>query len=171
MGYLVVSTDRGLCGGLNINLFKKLLAEMKTWTDKGVQCDLAMIGSKGVSFFNSVGGNVVAQVTGMGDNPSLSELIGPVKVMLQAYDEGRLDKLYIVSNKFINTMSQVPTISQLLPLPASDDDDLKHKSWITCTNPIRRRCWIPCCVVMSNLRFIRAWLKTWPASRPPVWWR
>ena len=119
VGYLVVSTDRGLCGGLNINLFKKLLAEMKTWTDKGVQCDLAMIGSKGVSFFNSVGGNVVAQVTG----------IGPVKVMLQAYDEGRLDKLYIVSNKFINTMSQVPTISQLLPLPASDDDDLKHKSW------------------------------------------
>ncbi len=110
VGYLVVSTDRGLCGGLNINLFKKLLAEMKTWTDKGVQCDLAMIGSKGVSFFNS-------------------ELIGPVKVMLQAYDEGRLDKLYIVSNKFINTMSQVPTISQLLPLPASDDDDLKHKSW------------------------------------------
>ena len=87
VGYLVVSTDRGLCGGLNINLFKKLLAEMKTWTDKGVQCDLAMIGSKGVSFFNSVGGNVVAQVTGMGDNPSLSELIGPVKVMLQAYDD------------------------------------------------------------------------------------
>ncbi|MFP1453104.1 F0F1 ATP synthase subunit gamma [Escherichia coli] len=70
----------------------------------------------------------------MGDNPSLSELIGPVKVMLQAYDEGRLDKLYIVSNKFINTMSQVPTISQLLPLPASDDDDL-HKPGITCTNP------------------------------------
>lgn len=134
MGYLVVSTDRGLCGGLNINLFK-LLAEMKTWTDKGVQCDLAMIGSKGVSFFNSVGGNVVAQVTGMGDNPSLSELIGPVKVMLQAYDEGRLDKLYIVSNKFINTMSQVPTISQLLPLPASDDDDLKHKSRL----PVRTR--------------------------------
>ncbi|MDU4994687.1 MAG: F0F1 ATP synthase subunit alpha [Klebsiella quasipneumoniae] len=129
VGYLVVSTDRGLCGGLNINLFKKLLAEMKAWSDKGVQCDLAMIGSKGVSFFNSVGGNVVAQVTGMGDNPSLSELIGPVKVMLQAYDEGRLDKLYVVSNKFINTMSQVPTITQLLPLPASEDADLKRKSW------------------------------------------
>ncbi len=128
VGYLVVSTDRGLCGGLNINLFKKLLAEMKAWSDKGVQCDLAMIGSKGVSFFNAVGGNVVAQVTGMGDNPSLSELIGPVKVMLQAYDEGRLDKLYVVSNKFINTMSQVPTITQLLPLPASEDADLKRKS-------------------------------------------
>lgn len=136
MGYLVVSTDRGLCGGLNINLFKKLLAEMKAWSDKGVQCELAMIGSKGVSFFNSVSGNVVAQVTGMGDNPSLSELIGPVKVMLQAYDEGRLDKLYIVSNKFINTMSQVPTITQLLPLPASEDGELKRKSGITCMNPI-----------------------------------
>ena len=100
VGYLVVSTDRGLCGGLNINLFKNCWRN-ETWTDKGVQCDLAMIGSKGVSFFNSVGGNVVAQVTGMGDNPSLSELIGPVKVMLQAYDEGRLDKLYIVSNNLL----------------------------------------------------------------------
>ena len=129
MGYLVVSTDRGLCGGLNINLFKKLLADMKAWSDKGVQSDIAMIGSKGVSFFNSVGGNIVAQVTGMGDNPSLSELIGPVKVMLQAYDEGRLDRLYVVSNKFINTMSQAPTITQLLPLPASDEPELKHKAW------------------------------------------
>ncbi len=73
VGYLVVSTDRGLCGGLNINLFKKLLAEMKTWTDKGVQRDLADDRLEGVSFFNSVGGDVVAQVTGMGDNPSLSQ--------------------------------------------------------------------------------------------------
>jgi len=130
VGYLVVSTDRGLCGGLNINLFKKLLADMKEWSDKGVQSDLSLIGSKGVSFFNSVGGNIVAQVTGMGDNPSLSELIGPVKVMLQAYDEGRLDKLYIVSNKFINTMSQTPTITQLLPLPAAEDGgELEKKSW------------------------------------------
>ncbi|MGL9759822.1 MAG: F0F1 ATP synthase subunit gamma [Symbiopectobacterium sp.] len=131
VGYLVVSTDRGLCGGLNINLFKKLLADdLKAWSDKGVQSDLAMIGSKGVSFFGSVGGNVVAHVTGMGDNPSLSELIGPVKVMLQAYDEGRLDKLYIVSNKFINTMSQEPQVVQLLPLsPADDRELLKKKFW------------------------------------------
>ncbi|WP_300001132.1 F0F1 ATP synthase subunit gamma [uncultured Cedecea sp.] len=130
VGYLVVSTDRGLCGGLNINLFKKLLADMKEWSDKGVQCDMSLIGSKGVSFFNSVGGNIVAQVTGMGDKPSLSELIGPVKVMLQAYDEGRLDKLFIVSNKFINTMSQTPTITQLLPLPpAEDEGELEKKSW------------------------------------------
>lgn len=130
VGYLVVSTDRGLCGGLNINLFKKLLADMKEWSDKGVQCDLSLIGSKGVSFFNSVGGSIVAQVTGMGDNPSLSELIGPVKVMLQAYDEGRLDKLYIVNNKFINTMSQTPTITQLLPLPpAEGEGELEKRTW------------------------------------------
>ncbi|OCA56657.1 F0F1 ATP synthase subunit gamma [Photorhabdus namnaonensis] len=129
VGYLVVSTDRGLCGGLNTNLFKKLLSEMKDWSDKGVQCDLALIGSKATSFFASVGGNVVAQVTGMGDNPSLSELIGPVNIMLRAYDEGRLDKLYVVTNKFINTMSQEPTVTQLLPLPAGDDETLKKKSW------------------------------------------
>ncbi|MFS1563335.1 MAG: F0F1 ATP synthase subunit gamma [Candidatus Arsenophonus phytopathogenicus] len=129
IGYLIVSTDRGLCGGLNINLFKKLLTEMKTWTDKSVQIDLALIGSKAVSFFNSVGGNIVAQVTAMGDDPSLSDLIGPVKIMLEAYDEGRLDKLYVVTNKFVNTMTQVPTITQLLPLPAGDDETLKKKSW------------------------------------------
>ena len=129
VGYLVVSTDRGLCGGLNINLFKKLLTEMKEWNQKSVDIDLALIGSKAVSFFGSVGGNVVAQVTGMGDNPSLSELIGPVKVMLQAYDEGRLDRLYVVSNKFINTMAQEPQVLQLLPLPKADDAELKRKSW------------------------------------------
>ncbi|CAG9406222.1 F0F1 ATP synthase subunit gamma [Providencia alcalifaciens] len=129
VGYLVVSTDRGLCGGLNVNLFKKLLADMKVWSEKNVQVDLALIGSKAVAFFGSVGGNVVSQVTGMGDNPTLSDLIGPVNSMLQAYDEGRLDKLYVVNNKFVNTMSQEPTILQLLPLPESDDETLKKKSW------------------------------------------
>ncbi|SPP31836.1 ATP synthase gamma chain [Arsenophonus endosymbiont of Aleurodicus floccissimus] len=129
IGYLIISTDRGLCGSLNINLFKKLLTEMKMWTNKSVQIDLALIGSKAVSFFNSVGGNIVAQVTGMGDDPSLSDLIGTVKIMLEAYDEGCLDKLYVVTNKFVNTMTQVPTITQLLPLPAGDDETLKKKSW------------------------------------------
>ena len=131
VGYLVVSTDRGLCGGLNINLFKKLLADMKAWSDKGVESDLAIIGSKGLSFFSSVGTKVVAQVNGLGDKPALSDLIGPVKVMLQAYDEGRIDKLFIVSNKFINTMSQSPQIAQLLPLPPADDAEgvVKKSTW------------------------------------------
>lgn len=129
VGYLVVSTDRGLCGGLNINLFKKLLTEMKEWSDKGVSVDLTLIGSRGASFFSSVGANIVSQVTGMGDSPSVSELIGPVKVMLQAYDEGRLDKLFVANNRFVNTMSQSPEIRQLLPLPASDDEEIKSKTW------------------------------------------
>ncbi|MGP1958759.1 MAG: F0F1 ATP synthase subunit gamma [Arsenophonus sp. NC-CH8-MAG3] len=129
IGYLIISTDRGLCGGLNINLFKKLLKEMKSWTDKGIQIDLALIGSKSVSFFNSVGGNIVAQVTGMEDNPSLSDLIGPVKIMLELYDKGRLDKLFVVTNKFINTIIQVPITIQLVPLPTIDDETLKKKSW------------------------------------------
>ncbi|WP_342221416.1 F0F1 ATP synthase subunit gamma [Candidatus Fukatsuia endosymbiont of Tuberolachnus salignus] len=134
VGYLVVSTDRGLCGGLNTNLFKKLLAEMQNWSEKGIKCNLALIGLKAVSFFSSFGGNsvasnIVAEVTGMGDNPSLSELIGSVKVMLQAYDEGRLDKLYIVNNKFINTMSQEPQIVQLLPLLPAEEGELEKKSW------------------------------------------
>lgn len=129
VGYLVISTDRGLCGGLNINLFKKLLNEMKTLQNKKIDVDLTVIGSKATAFFNSVGGNVVSQVMGMGDSPSLSELIGPVKVMLEAYDEGRIDRLYIAYNRFINTMSQEPKILQLLPLPTSDEGDLKSKTW------------------------------------------
>lgn len=129
VGYLIISTDRGLCGGLNINLFKKILAEMKDFHDQRVEIDLALVGSKAVSFFSNVNGNIVTQVTGMGDIPSLSELIGPVKVMLQAYDEGRLDRLYIANNKFINTMAQTPQVQQLLPLPASDDDSIQSKYW------------------------------------------
>lgn len=129
VGYLVVSTDRGLCGGLNTNLFKKLLLEMKGWSKKGVEVDIALIGAKAVSFFDPLRGNVVAQVTGMKDNPSLSELTSLVKVMLQAFDEGRLDKLCIVSNKFVNTMSHKPCIAQLLPLLPAEDSGLAKKSW------------------------------------------
>lgn len=129
VGYLVISTDRGLCGGLNINMFKKLLMEMKAWNDSNVGVDLALIGSKAASFFDSVGGNIVAQVTGMGDKPSVSRLIGTVKVMLQAYDEGRLDKLYIVNNQFVNTMSQEPQIMQLLPLLPCDKKSVKNTPW------------------------------------------
>lgn len=129
VGYLVVSTDRGLCGGLNFNLFKKLLSEMKGWSDKGVESTLAVIGSKGTAFFGSIGSNIVAQVTGMGDKPELSDLIGTIKVMLHAYDEGRIDKLYIVNNKFNNTMSQIQNITQLLPLLPVKCKEIKAKTW------------------------------------------
>lgn len=129
VGYLVVATDRGLSGSLNMNLFKKHLEDMKKWNRKGIEIELALIGSKAISFFNSIGIKVVAQVTGMGDTPKLSGLIGPVNVMLQAYDEGRLDRLYIVSNKFVNTMSHVPQVLQILPLLPESKVCLKKKSW------------------------------------------
>ena len=120
VGYIVVSSDRGLCGGLNTNLFKTLTVSMKEWSNQGVQADLCVIGSKGASFFRSFGGNVVAAITGLGEQPALNDLIGSVKVMLDAYNEGRLDRLYVVSNKFITTMNQKPTVAQLLPLAAEE---------------------------------------------------
>lgn len=126
VGYIVVSSDRGLCGGLNINLFKKAVASSKEWADQNVEIDLCLIGTKAKSFFSSVGGNVVASVNGLGDAPSLDALIGSVKVMLDSYEEGKIDRLYLVSNEFVNTMTQNPTVSQLLPLEKSEDEELKH---------------------------------------------
>lgn len=130
VGYIVISSDRGLCAGLNINLFKPVIAQMKKHSDDGVEVDLVAIGSKATSFFSNLGANVVAQATGLGDQPTISDLIGSVKVMLDAYDEGKLDRLYIVNNKFINTMVQEPSINQLLPLPkAEGDDEVAHDHW------------------------------------------
>jgi F-type H+-transporting ATPase subunit gamma len=126
IGYIVISSDRGLCGGLNINLFKKVLAEIKTASQVNQEIDLAVIGSKATAFFNSFGENVIAQASGLGDNPSLDELIGTVGVMLKQYDEGKLDRLYLVYNRFVNTMVQEPTIEPLLPLPKSQDEEMQR---------------------------------------------
>jgi len=126
VGYIVVSTDRGLCGGLNGNLFKKTMKNMKEWNEQGVEIDICAIGQKAVGFFKNYGGNVVAAIAHLGDQPSAHELIGSVKVMLDAYDEGKIDRLYVVHNHFINTMTQEPTVSQLLPLQAAEEDDFKH---------------------------------------------
>jgi F-type H+-transporting ATPase subunit gamma len=127
VGYIVVSSDRGLCGGLNTNVFKLLVREMREWKQKGVETDICAIGQKGASFFRNYGGNVVAAVTHMGDNPSASELIGSVKVMLDGFEQGKIDRLYLVSNEFVNTMTQSPTSLQLLPLPEGDDEDVGHQ--------------------------------------------
>ncbi len=126
VGFIIISTDRGLCGGLNINLFKKALSEMKAWSDQGAEIDLCLIGSKAQAFFKRFGGNVVAQATHLGDTPQVSDLIGAVKVMLDAYNESRIDRLFMASNDFVNTMTQQPTVDQLLPIVPSDDDELKH---------------------------------------------
>jgi len=130
VGYIVVTTDRGLCGGLNVNMLRKLLKDMKAWEDKGVELDLSIIGRKGESFFRSVGGNVIAVADRLGDEPEVQDIIGIVKVMLDQFKENKLDAVYIVSNTFINTMVQRPEIRQLLPLPQEEQQSQGHWDYI-----------------------------------------
>jgi F-type H+-transporting ATPase subunit gamma len=126
VGYIVISTDRGLCGGLNINLFKTVVRSMKTWNEQGIEIDLSLVGAKAAAFFGSYGGNVTAAVRDLGEEPSVADLIGGVKAMLDAYAEGRIDRLFLVSNEFVNTMTQTPQVEQLLPLEAKESDEMKH---------------------------------------------
>jgi F-type H+-transporting ATPase subunit gamma len=126
VGFIVVTTDRGLCGGLNINLLKVALKNMKAWKDKNVEINLCLIGSKGESFFKRVGGRVLGQVDHLGDAPTLPDLTGAVKVMLDAYFKQEIDALYLCSNEFINTMRQEPHAQQILPVVPSADEKLKH---------------------------------------------
>lgn len=126
VGFLVVSTDRGLCGGLNINLFKRTVKSMKEWADQGIEIELSLIGAKAAAFFNSYGGNVTAAIRDIGEKPSLADLIGGVKTMLVAYEEGRIDRLFLVSNEFVNTMTQIPVVEQLLPLEREESLEMKH---------------------------------------------
>ncbi len=126
VGFIVISTDRGLCGGLNINLFKNMIIAMKGWHEEDVDIEICAIGGKGAGFFNSYGGKVVAAIRGIGDKPAVEDVVGGVKVMLDSFADGNIDKLFLVSNEFVNTMTQKPTVEQLLPLQAAEDDELKH---------------------------------------------
>ncbi len=129
VGYIIVSTDRGLGGGLNINLLMSAVVSMKEWKEQGVEVSTALIGTKAAGFFERLGSKILAQTSGMGDAPSVGDLIGSVKVMLQAYDNGEIDRLYLVYNKFVNTMVQKPSVDQLLPLPKADDQALAKRHW------------------------------------------
>ena len=126
VGYIVVSSDRGLCGGLNINSFKATMRAMMGWKKDNVGIEFCVIGAKAASFFNNFGGNVVASVRGIGDTPKVDDVIGAVKVMLDKFSAGTIDRLYIVSNTFVNTMTQTPVVAQLLPLEASENKEFKH---------------------------------------------
>ena len=126
VGFILISTDRGLCGGLNVNLFRIAVKAMKEWSDKGVEIDVCVIGNKGLGFIKRLGANIVSEVTHLGDQPNLTDLIGTVKVMLDAYYEGRIDRLMLLQNSFVNTMTQKPEVRQLLPIEAADDEELKH---------------------------------------------
>jgi F-type H+-transporting ATPase subunit gamma len=127
VGYIVVSTDRGMCGGLNANLFRTLVRDMAEWHARNIESDLGLIGNKAASFFRNVNTNVTAAISGMGEVPTLAELIGGIKVMLDAYEQGHIDRLFIASNEFVNTMTQSPYIRQLLPLDPADEAEFGHR--------------------------------------------
>lgn len=123
VGMIVVTSDRGLCGGLNANLLREAIGTMRPWHTEGKEVDLCVIGRKGQAFFKRVGGHVIASADQLGDTPSIKDLIGAVKVMLDAFYEGQIDALYVVYNEFVNTMTQSPTVKQLLPLPKAEEDN------------------------------------------------
>ena len=126
VGFIIISTDRGLCGGLNVNLFKSTIKAMKSWNDQDIEIDISLVGAKSAAFFNSYGGNVIAAVRDIGEEPAIADLIGGVKTMLDAYAEGKIDKLFLVSNEFVNTMTQEPMVEQLLPLEPEESAEMKH---------------------------------------------
>ena len=126
VGYIIVSSDRGLAGGLNNNLFRKLLGEMRQWREQGVEVDVVTIGQKATVFFRRLKVGMLASVTHLGDNPEVEQLIGIVKVMIDGFVEGRHDRVFVVYNDFVNTMTQRAAFDQLLPLPPSDEKLVTH---------------------------------------------
>jgi len=128
VGYVIVSSDRGLCGGLNSQMFRRILADMRMWREQGVEIDLVCIGQKASTFFRRLKVNMTGTVTHLGEQPHVDKLVGVIKVMLDGYEAGSLDRVFLCYNDFINTMTQKPVQDQLLPLPASTTLDSKH-SW------------------------------------------
>ncbi|MCH8158926.1 MAG: F0F1 ATP synthase subunit gamma [Proteobacteria bacterium] len=127
VGHIVISTDRGLCGGLNANLFKTMIGEIAKWQDENIAVDMALVGAKAVAFFRRMGGSVLGTATHLGDKPGIDDLIGSIKIMLDAYSDGKIDRLYLVHNEYISALSQKPVIIQLLPAKGIglDDDELQ----------------------------------------------
>ncbi len=126
VGYVIVSSDRGLAGGLNNNLFRKLLGDIRNWQQQGVDVDVVTIGQKATVFFRRIKVGMLASVTHLGDTPHVDQLVGVIKVMLDAYSSGQVDKVFLVYNDFVNTMTQRAAFDQLLPLPPSDTSVAQH---------------------------------------------
>ena len=128
VGFVVISSDRGLCGGLNVNLFRKTVMEMSDWNDKGIDVRVSVIGKKAAAFFNRFNADIVSEAANLGDTPQLEELVGAVKVMMDGYLAGKIDRLFVASNAFVNTMTQKPVIEQLIPIfpGGADHDSLTH---------------------------------------------
>ena len=130
IGLVVISSDRGLCGGLNTNLFRRTLKKLQAWQDENVEVELAVIGKKAQTFFKHYGGNIVATKTDMGDTPHIGDLVGTIKVMLDRFDNGQIDAVHIASNQFESAMTQIPTIEQLIPLKTEVDENAKYWDYL-----------------------------------------
>jgi F-type H+-transporting ATPase subunit gamma len=126
VGIVAISTDRGLCGGLNTNMFRKALNHIGELDEKGVEIEVVTFGGKALSFFKRIGAKVVAEASHIGDSPEITQIIGPIQVLMQGYMNGEIDAIYLISNEFVNTMTQSPKITQLVPIEPSDDAELKH---------------------------------------------
>jgi F-type H+-transporting ATPase subunit gamma len=129
IGLIVVTTDKGLCGALNTNALRMAVTRMKAWDEQKVEFDVTVVGNKGLGFMQRLGANVVSHVTGMGDTPHMERLIGPVQVMLENYKAGKIDALYLIYSRFINTMKQESTFTQLLPLQGNADEETAKSHW------------------------------------------
>ncbi len=129
VGIIIISSDRGLCGGLNANLYRKTIKQLKQWDSANVEIDICTIGSKATGFFSNLGANLTGQVAKLGDTPHLEEIIGIIKIMLDAFHEGKIDELYVGYNEFVNTMTQKPSIDKLLPVVSSELDDELGGLW------------------------------------------
>ncbi len=131
VAYLVIASDRGLCGGLNMNAFRATVKAVREWKDQGVESDFAIIGNKAVAFFKRVGGKVLGSATHLGDKPRLEQMLGVIKLLADAYRENQIDRVYLVSNQFVNTMTQKPLVRQILPVePVKNDKLLKHWDYL-----------------------------------------
>ncbi|MDI1277379.1 F0F1 ATP synthase subunit gamma [Methylobacter sp.] len=129
VGIIVISSDRGLCGGLNSNLFRKTLTQIMQWDKANVEVDICTIGTKAFGFFGNLKVNLVGQVSKLGDTPHQHDIVGIIKIMLDAYEQGRIDELHVVSNEFVNTMTQKPTIEKLLPVVAGELEESLNGHW------------------------------------------
>ena len=125
VGYIVISTDKGLCGGVNVNTFREVIRDIRKWQEKGVEADLCLIGAKGIAYFRRLKVNVVAATSNLGEMPKLQDLVGAIVAMTDAYRQGKIDRLFLVHSVFVNTMSQTPEISTLLPVEAIDKEALQ----------------------------------------------
>ena len=125
VGYIIISTDRGLCGGLNNNMFRLVMADMMEWQNKGVDVSMVTFGKKAAAFFKNINVEIMGHVSGLGETPQIEDLIGAIRIMIEAYRDNGVQRLYIVANEFVNTMTQKPTIVQMLPLPPTDDEEIR----------------------------------------------